>query len=79
MNTEAQIVDSWSSTKSYATLANLNTALVKLGLANHPGTLIIAIPCGPKAGRLTAVFAKSFFQADQNFMYPVFHGFKVMG
>lgn len=68
------LINSWESTKSYKTKANLLNALDKLNLLNVPGVLIVKVPMND---RWTAIFPKSGL--GDNFMRAVWLGFKVLG
>jgi hypothetical protein len=67
------MLNDWTSTKSYANQANLEKALIKLNLIGYV-FLTVQIP---GTNRLTAVFPKSHL--GNNFMVPVYNGFKVLG
>lgn len=70
------LINDWTSTKTYATEANLLKALTALNLINVRGILLVK---APRSERWTAIFAKSGFDADDNFMRAVWAGFKVLG
>lgn len=68
-----EMLNDWTTTKSYANRANLDKALV----ANRLDRFMHLVVLVPGTARLTAVFPKSFLGND--LMVPVWAGFKVLG
>jgi hypothetical protein len=71
MNT---LLNSWASTRTYASEAALLKAVTKLGFDTR-GMLVVQVP---GTNRYSAVFAKSFF-IENTWMRAVHCGFKVLG
>ena len=72
-----ELLNDWSSTKTYATEANLWAALAKLQLHKCNGILVVLVP---GTQRYTAVFGMSFLDAANIPLGAVAHcGFKVFG